>query len=419
MSVLAILCVLVASFAIPAVSRAETGAEWTVMVYVDGDNNLDPDSVADIAEMMKVGSTDKVNVIVLWDRYSEPANLYKVLPGGLELLSGLTVNGVDVNGQEISMADWHVLKAFVNYARTNMPANHYMLDLWDHGNAYGYTCWDDHAAPEWTTPDRAISLAQVVDALEGTGTTDLLTYDGCTIGMIEIAYQLSLIPADKGVQIGYLIASEEYVPNQGYDYNGLLSGLNSMTDMSATAVARMMTDLYAETYSPHGSAKGSSTVGLSAIDLQKIAPIVPVIKSLTRDLTLDLKMNASGYHGMVASARGGANLGWSLNGWDDRADIGQFLLKLSELSDDQAVRELAKQAFDMLVDAVYAANTPALESKGAYGLGVWFPASVRSLGNANTGGYGVTELYTSAFAFAGDAGWMSFLDAFWGEKIPK
>ncbi len=389
------------------------------MVYLDGDNNLDPDSVADVAEMMEVGSTDKVNVIILWDRYNEPAYLYKVLPGGLELLSGLTINGVDINGQEVSMADWHILEGFVDYARAYAPADHYMLDLWDHGNAYGYACWDDHAAPEWKTPDKAISLAQVIDALAGTGMTDVLTYDGCTLGMIEIAYQLSLIPPEEVVQVGYLVASEEYVPNAGYAYDDILNGLNSMTDTSAAAAARMLADLYAATYSPHGAAKGSSTVGLSAIDFQKIAPIVPVIKSLTDLLKADLSADFDESHNLIAKARGAGNLGWSLNGWDDRIDIGEFLLKLSQISDDEQVQTLARQAFDMLVDAVYVANTPALASAGAYGLGVWFPSSIRSLGNANTGGYGVINLYTSAFAFAEDAGWMSFLNAYWGNKAPK
>ena len=413
------MCVLAASLAIPAVSKAEMGAEWTVMIYLDGDNNLDPDSVADVAEMMEVGSTDKVKVIVLWDRYDEPAYLYKVLPGGLELLSGLKVNGVDVNGQEVSMADWHILEAFVDFAKANMPADHYMLDLWDHGNAYGYACWDDHAAPEWATPDKAISLAQVIDSLAGTGMTDILTYDGCTIGMIEIAYQLTLIPSDKDVQVGYLVASEEYVPNAGYAYDDILAEMNAMTDLSAVSVSHMLADLFADTYSPHGAAKGSSTVGLSAIDFQNIVPVVPVIKSLTDLLKEGLSADFDEYHNLIAKARGAGNLGWSLNGWDDRIDIGQFLLTLSQITDDQEIRSLAKEAFDMLVEAVYAANTPALASAGAYGLGVWFPTSMRSLGNANTGGYGVITLYTSAFAFAQDAGWMSFLNSFWGNKVPK
>ena len=414
----AVLSVLVAAYAIPAVAAGDGVAEWTVLVYLDGDNNLDPDSVDDISEMMAVGSTDKVNVLVLWDRYSEPAYLYKVNAGSLELVSGLEVAGKAVNGQEVYMADWHLLEAFVDFGKSIMPANHYMLDLWDHGNAFGYACWDDHADPAWQTSARAISLVEVGQALQGSGNMDILTYDGCTIGMIEIAYELSFISADTGVPIQYLVASEEYIPNSGYAYNDLLDNMNSMDDLSADAVAKMMVDSYAATYSSHGEAKGSSTVGLSAIDIWGVGAITPVVKELVGILEEGLADNFKLYHRLIADARGEANLGWSLNGWADRVDFGTFLLTLSEKSEDAVVKDLAMLAFQKLTDAVYVGNTPALQDQSATGLGVWFPTSYSSLGNANTGGYQIIDRYTSAFAWAEDASWMGFLYAFWGKGAP-
>ena len=415
-SIVIALSVIVMAFAVPVVKSVDPAAEWTIMVYLDGDNNLDPDSLNDIVEMEAVGSTEKVNVLVLWDRYAEPAYLYKVVEGGLVLMDGLQVDGKIVNGAEVSMADWHVLDAFVDYGKAMMPANHYMLDLWDHGNAFGYTCWDDHADPEWQTPAKAISLAEVGMTLEGSGNTDIVTYDGCTISMVEIAYELSLITQESDVQIDYLVASEEYIPNNGYDYTALLQQMNKMNDLSARAVAVMMADVYAATYSTHGSAKGSSTVGLSAIDLTKIGAIAPAMNSLVTLLEQRLCENHDRYHKMIADARGEGNLGWSLNGWDDRVDIGAFLLALSEQSTDPEVSALAKQAFTALTDAVYAANTQALEDQSAYGLGGWFPGSYRSLKNANAASFQVIDQYQAAFRYANDAGWMDFLFSFWNQS---
>ena len=415
---IAVLTAVLATCAIPFAKASVPNAEWTVMVYLDGDNNLDPDSVVDINEMMTVGSTAKVNVLALWDRYDGPANLYQVLPGGLKLLDGLEVNGLPVNGQEISMTDWHVLKAFVDYSKANFAANHYMLDLWDHGNAFGYACWDDHWLPPWTpSPAGAISLNEAASAVKGTS-LDILTYDGCTIGMTEIAYQFGQLLTTMPVQIQYLVASEEYIPNNGYAYDMVLEEMNAMKDVSAGAVAKMLADQYAATYSTHGAAKGTSTVGLSVIDLTKIAPIAPVLNSLTGILIDGLRTDFDQYHRMISDARGEANLGWSLNGWDDRVDLGTFLDKLSSISTDTDVQGLASQALGIIKDAVYVANTQALNSMSAYGLGIWFPSSVRSLGNANTGGMGVLSEYSLAFAFSQDAGWLNFLYAYWG-KAPK
>jgi hypothetical protein len=410
--IIAIVSALVAICAIPVVASAQT-AEWTVMVYLDGDNNLDPDSMADVAEMMAVGSTEKVNVIVLWDRYSEPAYLYKVLPKGLELLSGMTVNGAPVNGQEVNMGDWHVLEAFVDYNKAAYPAKHFMLDLWDHGSPFGYTCWDDHNGTDLAAPE-AISLSEVGQALEGSGVMDILSYDGCTIGMVEIAYELAMIPPEMDDRIGYLVASEEYIPNAGYAYNDVLMRMNSMEDVSAGAVAKMLADEYAACYSPKGQAKGSSTVGLSVIDVSKIGPIASAMKSLTDELRAALAQDFNRYHRLISDARGDANLGWSLNGWDKRVDLGTFLTALSALSKDRDVKISADEAFGIIKDAVYVANTPALSSQSAFGLGVWFPTSYRSLGNANNGGFWTLDMYASAFGFAEDAGWLDFLFAYWG-----
>ena len=52
---------------------------WTVMVYLDGDNNLEPAAIDDLNEMEAVGSTNKVNVVVQFDRHAEVLKEFKPL----------------------------------------------------------------------------------------------------------------------------------------------------------------------------------------------------------------------------------------------------------------------------------------------------------------------------------------------------
>ena len=55
----------------PVPSRVPTtgqDAAWTVMVYLDGDNNLEADALTDFAEMSKVGSSDRIKIVVQLDR---------------------------------------------------------------------------------------------------------------------------------------------------------------------------------------------------------------------------------------------------------------------------------------------------------------------------------------------------------------
>jgi len=39
-------------------------AEWTILVYMAGDNNLNSFGGKDLLEMKRIGSTDKVHVVV-------------------------------------------------------------------------------------------------------------------------------------------------------------------------------------------------------------------------------------------------------------------------------------------------------------------------------------------------------------------
>jgi hypothetical protein len=43
--------------------------EWTFMVYLDGDNNLEGAGIDDFMEMSSVSSTEGMNIVVQFDRW--------------------------------------------------------------------------------------------------------------------------------------------------------------------------------------------------------------------------------------------------------------------------------------------------------------------------------------------------------------
>jgi len=59
--------VLVFVFAALAICSA-VATDWTFMVYLDGDNNLEGAGIDDINEMEMVGSNDDIKIVVLFDR---------------------------------------------------------------------------------------------------------------------------------------------------------------------------------------------------------------------------------------------------------------------------------------------------------------------------------------------------------------
>ncbi|MEP6903707.1 MAG: hypothetical protein ABJA66_18435, partial [Actinomycetota bacterium] len=52
------------------VSAQTPPAEWTLMFYMDSDNNLEAPQMEDLEEMMAVGSSANINLIGLVDRSS-------------------------------------------------------------------------------------------------------------------------------------------------------------------------------------------------------------------------------------------------------------------------------------------------------------------------------------------------------------
>ncbi|HNW44718.1 MAG TPA: hypothetical protein PKI19_09455, partial [Elusimicrobiales bacterium] len=51
--------------AVPAPEKAygKADKEWTIMVFINGKNNLMPYALKDMNEMEKIGSTDKIHVV--------------------------------------------------------------------------------------------------------------------------------------------------------------------------------------------------------------------------------------------------------------------------------------------------------------------------------------------------------------------
>ena len=107
-------------------------ADWTFMVYLDGDNNIEGDAIADFLEMAEVGSTTDLNIIVQLDLLGGPnTRRFRVTQG----MAPSEVDALEPIG-EANMGDPQTLVDFVQWAATNYPAERYALVLWDHGGGW-------------------------------------------------------------------------------------------------------------------------------------------------------------------------------------------------------------------------------------------------------------------------------------------
>ena len=369
-------------------------AGWTFMIYMVADNNLDAWAYENLELMQTVELTEEVNVVVLWDAYDKPAYLYKVVYGGREL-----VGSFPLNGEEVNMGDPDTLEAFVDFVTRKFGAQHYLLDLWDHGNDFSGSCYDEHPVDHLTHDEVVAGLKR--------HHIDILAYDACLEAMIEVAYEYNAL----GMETDYLVACENYVPLYGYPYDVILDTMTNNPEMSAFEVAKMIADEYAIYYEPRAHFNGGVMATLSVIDLSTVDEAVVELSQLTGALEAKLEESEESYdfyHEIISQARGEGNLPWAEYGWEYYIDLPTFIEDLEANPDlDVDIKGLAsavRVALDEVV--VHVANTEPMESASALGLGVWFPPSESPYFAYR----GLLRYEEMQFA---SQGWLDFLYAYW------
>jgi len=207
-----------------------TGASWTVMVYMDGDNDLESYIARDfISELAALGSSANVQVVALADRtpgYDKSAGdwtgtlLFHVKQG----MTAVPENAVADWGER-NMGDPQTLIDFLAWAKTAYPARHYALMLWDHGGMWrpDGTMWDDTSAD-------GLDQDEIAAAMSATGPVDVVGYDACQSSTIEVA-------ATWRPYCQAIAASEETIGMTGIEYDLVIAALRANPAMTADQCA--------------------------------------------------------------------------------------------------------------------------------------------------------------------------------------
>jgi Clostripain family len=218
-------------------------AKWTVMVYISGDNNLEPYVVGDIeTELAPTGSTADVQVIALADRapgYDTSAENWT----GTLLFHVADVNGQDMkaipanavaNWGERDLGDKQTLIDFVKWTKTNYPADHYALYFWGHGWNWhpGYVMLDEtvNATDNDPTLIDTLDMEEVKAALPSLGFIDMVGFDGCNMASIEV----QMLWHGHATAVSH---SQEWVGGEGIQYDLVLAQLSANSTMTADQVA--------------------------------------------------------------------------------------------------------------------------------------------------------------------------------------
>ena len=242
--------------------------EWTVMVYINGKNNLEEAGLYNVNKMELVGSNASLNIVTEEGRmngqegdvhmdgdWTGSRRLYITQDSDEEKVQSRVIQSFD----KVDMGDYKHLVDFANWAKTNYPAKHYALIVWNHGS--GWLTSKGPAANKGISYDdetkNHISTPELGEAMKEIGKVDILAYDACLMQMAEVLYEVKDY-AD------YVVGSEETVPGQGFPYDTVLAAFDGSKSSEELAVG--MVGAYGAFYSDKGEKVTLSAVRMSALD---------------------------------------------------------------------------------------------------------------------------------------------------------
>ncbi|MBU4174280.1 MAG: discoidin domain-containing protein, partial [Actinobacteria bacterium] len=387
-----------ASFAPPA----RAADDWLVMVYLDGDNNLEGAGITDFLEMSsaaEVSPSVNVHILVQVDLYdgatSDPnydgwttTKRYKI-ENGTQPLAAQNISDLG----ELNMGDPQTLVDFVQWAqgRPEWAASRKMLVLWDHGSGWKRqrpetrgtkgVCWDD------TNGGAYINSAEMRTALDtitsgGTDKIDVIGFDACLMGMAEVDYQVYPFCEVRA-------SSEASEPNNGWPYDLIVGDLVASPTMTDNQLGTAIVDRYYQSY--------VNDEVLSAVDFSAgYDNLVSAVNSLGSYLRSNLQDEYFNIWGAAAGAQRFDDY--------DYIDLYDFASRLKSLTSDTTLKSKAQTVMNRVNDVViqekHGAGWP-----GAHGISIYFTFSSGFYLNAYNGSSG-------NLAFTADTCWDEFQQEF-------
>lgn len=288
-------------------------AEWTFLVYMGADNNLESAGITDFLEMADVGSDANVKIVALFDRH---LGWQTGFDDWTDTRRGVINNGDEPDTTwgtsigEANMGDPQTLVDFVEWGMQTYPASRYAVVLWDHGSGWHarsepppskIACVDECVPCTQDSPDCDMhgttcdldtgccagddrlfmqELGNALQAIEmDVQQLDLVGFDSCLMGMVEVAYEI------RGCAT-VMVGSERSEPNNGWPYDTLLADLVADPSMTAADLGGTIVSRYYESYVDDHTQ--------SAINLSSMDALASKIDLLAQTLRDDWNGNSAG-----------------------------------------------------------------------------------------------------------------------------
>ena len=313
-------------------SSADTGeniydTEWAIYWYLCG-SDLESGSGAatiDLVELTEVELPDNVKVIIQTGGASAWQNEL-VDPNYIERFVYDSTGLIKVDQQPLaSMGDEAILSDFLSFAKSNYPANKTMFLLWNHGGGTVHGA----AADELFGGD-TLDLQEMHNAFQANYELsyekppfDIIGFDTCLMATVDVAATFS----DIG---GYLVASQEVEPGNGWNYTGWATALAANPAMNAKEFGTIICDTYQSGCELVGT---QENITLSMTNLSKISSVLAAYEDFGKEALANACIDPSffSYFGRVATVTENYGGNTKEQGFTNMVDLGHLARQSAEL----------------------------------------------------------------------------------------
>jgi hypothetical protein len=272
------------------------------------------------------------------------------------------------------MGSWQTLADFIAWGAKTYPANHYLVDVWDHGSGWHALqtqsrgapgsifhptdiSWDDYSGNHITTKELGMALAQGAKAIGHK--IDVYGSDACLMAMAEVASEMK-----DSVQ--YFVGSQDLEPGAGWPYDQIFARWANRS-LSPRDVSILIAQEYTKSY--QNGSNGSQEVTASAYDLSRTDDLEQSIRALGNEM---MKLDKTARSKVIAAAKASAQFTY-----DDYRDLLDFVGRVEKqgLGIDRGVISQLRTAVSqfLIVNTV----TSSWKNK-ATGISFWMPSRMSS-----------------------------------------
>ncbi len=396
--------------------------EWTVMVFINGKNDLEMAGLYNVNEMEKVGSGKDINIVVEQGRMNGQGgdtHLDGDWTGSRRMLIKKDNNPNKITStvlqedKKVDMGDYKRAVDFVQWSKKRFPAKRYMLIIWNHGSGWLDPRKDNKGISFDDETGNYIRTAQIGKVLQEAGKVDILAFDACLMQMAEVAYEVK-------DQAQVIVGSEETVPGQGYPYALFLGAMTKKPGMSTEETGALMVEAYKMFYE-----KSGKNVQLSALRTSKLAGFGAKMGEFAAAAA------ASGDLDALKAARNGVIRYDALGAASDPGmtisfygDVWQFAgLAAANVKDGPKAADLKAKAASLqeyidkdlvIYNKGLGKNRAGHEMSESHGISVYLPPAETRIAQARL--EGIFEAPYTDFAFDKTAKWHDFVNVLYGAK---